>query len=363
MLNFVFVFAALATAQPCLTPNATTPPDGQWLASPALNQDSSGNNKTLALIGAQGGITWISTEDMSFARFNGSSGLQIASGTDIPNIQTQDFAVSFWLRFPDANHTCSGCPLVGQRVGCSNTTNWLVWIRTEKQFLVRFEMRNSLDRLQVLDVSLDAILNDTQWHFLVAFREGTTLKFAVDGRIVGNASFSTISDLDQPRSRFAIGFWSSSCAGIDRRYFSGDFGDVRVFVGRLPGCLATLATAASTSEAQTSAEPTQTTPSVGKPTQTTTSGAQSVDAATSLASIGPMPTATEPPIGAIVGGVSAAVVALMLATLAGVCFHRRSRKAPLETKQAHVNESIYDKVRIESHYDEGNLNLPDNDRG
>jgi hypothetical protein len=344
MFNFVFVFAALATALPCLTPNATTLPDGRWLTSATLSQDLSANGKTLTPVGAAAAVTWnsgsvtgVGMSPGAFATFDGTGGLQIANGNEPSNIDAQDFAVSFWIRLPDASKPCYRCPIVGQRFGCDDETHWVVWFQGNRIYEIRFEMRNTLmpAGFQALDVTVDAVLNDTQWHFIVAFREGTTLKLAVDGRVVGERSFASVANLTQPRRPLAIGYWDKSCA---KHFFSGQMADVRLFVRKLPLCNAT----ATTSASQTSVASTQTaaptsvatqTPVIGTTTtQTTasTTGATNTTqqtttaASAATAQVSPTPTEPDSQIGAIVGGVVAALV--LVAIVVGVFLFQRRRR-------------------------------------
>jgi hypothetical protein len=359
-----------------LTPNATTLPDGHWLTSATLSQDSSGSGKTLTPVGTAAAVTWNSNAtrvEMSpgaFATFDGTGGLQIANGNEPSNIDAQDFAVSFWIRLPDASKPCYRCPIVGQRFGCDDETHWDMWFFEATFYTIRFEMRNTVmpTGFQALDVDVDAILKDTQWHFIVAFREGTTLNFAVDGRVVGERSFASVANLARPRRPLAIGYWNESCGGKD--FFSGQLADVRLFVRKLPLCNATATTSASpTSVASTqTAAPTSVatqTPIIGTTTtQTTgtTGAAQQTTSAANAASAQVSPTLTEPDsqIGAIVGG-SVVGGALVIATiLAIVCFHHRRRNVPPKNKveKANANISIYDKVPPVSQYDHGNLQPP-----
>jgi hypothetical protein len=274
----------------------------------------------------------------AFATFDGTGGLQIANGNEPSNIDAQDFAVSFWIRLPDASKPCYRCPIVGQRFGCDDETHWDMWFFEATFYTIRFEMRNTVmpTGFQALDVDVDAILKDTQWHFIVAFREGTTLNFAVDGRVVGERSFASVANLARPRRPLAIGYWNESCGGKD--FFSGQLADVRLFVRKLPLCNAT----ATTSASQTSVASTQTaaptsvatqTPVIGTTTtQTTasTTGATNTTqqtttaASAATAQVSPTPTEPDSQIGAIVGGVVAALV--LVAIVVGVFLFQRRRR-------------------------------------
>jgi hypothetical protein len=372
IVKFVF-FAALATALPCLTPNATTPPDGRWLTSETLSYDSSGNGKTLAPVGT-GAVTWNSSASgvgrgPGFANFDGTGGLQIANGNEPTNIDAQDFAVSFWIRLPDASKPCYRCPIVGQRLGCTGETHWVVWFRGDASYKIRFEMWNTFSAgLHILDADVDATLKDTQWHFVVAFREDTTLKLAVDGKVVNEKTVASVANLSQPRRPLAIGYWNQSCNGRDKDFFSGQLADVRLFVRKLPLCnapattttsasqttsVATTSASQTTSVATTSAPQTtsvattsasQTTAPASVTTQTSVTGTTSVvptqttapasDASTTgatTAQVSPTPSEPDSQIGAIVGGVVAALV--LVAILVGVVlFHRRRRGDNANTK-------------------------------
>jgi hypothetical protein len=366
MIGAFVLFAALATALPCLTPNATTPPDGHWLTSETLSYDSSGNGKSLAPVG-MGAVTWNNSSASkvgrgpgAFANFDGTGGLQIANGNEPTNIDTQDFAVSFWIRLPDASKPCYRCPIVSQRLGCDDDTHWVVWfLRVRLLQVIRFEMRNTdmPTGFQALDVNVDASLNDTQWHFIVAFREDATLKLAVDGKVVGEQSYASVANLSRPRRPLAIGYWNQSCGGRGKDFFSGQLADVRLFVGKLPLCNApaTTTTSASqtnsvttTSASQTTSVATtsasQTTAAASVTTQTSVTGTTSVvptqttapasDASTTgatTAQVSPTPSEPDSQIGAIVGGVVAALV--LVAILVGVVlFHRRRRGDNANTK-------------------------------
>jgi hypothetical protein len=392
MFNFVFAFAALATALPCLTPNATTPPDGRWLTSATLSQDSSGNGKTLTMVGT-GTVTWNSSSASgvtrglgAFANFNGTGGLQIANGNEPTNIDAQDFAVSFWIRLPGgASKPCYHCPIVGQRLGCDGDTNWVVWFRGDAFYMIRFEMRNTVmpTGRQALEVDVDATLKDTQWHFIVAFREGATLKLAVDGNVVGEQSFPSVANLSQPRQPLAIGYWNQSCG--DKDFFSGQLADVRLFVRKLPLCNAPATTTTSASQttsiATTSASQTtsvamsstQMTAPASVTTQTSVTGTTSVvpnqttapasDGSTTgetTAQVRPTPSEPDSQIGAIIGGSVAGGALVIAAILAIVCFHHRRRNVPPKNNVEKANANIggiYDKVPV-SQYDHGNLQPP-----
>ncbi len=304
----------------------------------------------------------------AFATFDGTGGLQIANGNEPSNIDAQDFAVSFWIRLPDASKPCYRCPIVGQRFDCTNETYWNMWFIGSSFHGIRFEVWDAAEsKLQNLDVDVDATLKDTQWHFIVAFREGTTLNFAVDGKVVGERSFASVANLARPRRPLAISYWDKSCGGVD--FFSGQQADVRLFIGKLPLCNAT----ATTSASQTSVASTQTaaptgvatqTPIIGTTTQTTaskTGATQQTTTAASAASAQVSPTLTEPDsqIGAIVGGSVAGGALVIAAILAIVCFHHRRRDVPPKNKveKANANVSIYDKVPV-SQYNHGNLQEP-----
>ncbi len=321
----------------------------------------------------------------TFATFDGTGGLQIANGTEPTNIDAQDFAVSFWIRLPDASKLCYRCPIVGQRFGCDDETHWVVWFRGQTFYQLRFEMWDAAESsLQNLDVNLDATLKDTRWHFIIAFREGTTLNIAVDGKVaIEKKTYASVANLAQPRRPLAIGYWGESCAGVGKHFFSGQMADVRLFVRKLPLCNATDTTSASqTSVASTSTQtaaptsvatqtpvgstsvvPTQTTAPVSDAsttgaTNTTQTTAPATDASitgatnttqqtttaanSASAQVSPTPTEPDSQIGAIVGGVVAALV--LVAIVFGVFLFQRRRRGDNANTKSETSKTHYGSV-------------------
>jgi hypothetical protein len=167
-----------------------------------------------------------------------------------------------WVRF-NAN-TQRGFPLVGQRRYCSNDgvapenqKYWLVWLVFEGAgWRIRFEMDDQgfSDRNRGQSI-LDAWLGTPPqgWMFLLAYRIGGKLSMAINGSIAIEREFSATANLVNLSDRFSIGGWTAHCPNSALQFppMGTDLGDVRVYIGDLPRCVAASTTAATTTTTST----------------------------------------------------------------------------------------------------------------